>query len=323
MKTIKYQEIEGRIIYTGFDTLPADPVATQKVADAAIAETDEYKTIAKKAAEKQQHVTKAAEFKKKAVALYVAAEQAKAIGDNTNAAKFEAGQVKAEQEMKNYQGAAGVLNSELQELKPAFTELVKQTRRDNRQFVGARKNEIIADSAIVEAIIAADLAKEENTVLELDTEIQETITIAADDKAGTGEEQVLNLYSLKSSEVTAVPDYRGKQYFYKADGVWCESEVISSIGVTKNTVVVDKYQDVCIEKNDLSDVQREEIRIQKLTAEELQTEYESRYNSLVSQAAQKKNELEITGSSSEEALSAAQEWLATETAVLKALYGVE
>lgn len=323
MKTIKYQEIDGRIIYAGVDTLPVDPVVTQKVADAAIVETDEYKTIAVKAAEKQQHSVKAAEYKKKAVALYVAAEQAKAIGDTTNAAKFEAGQVKAEQEMKNYQGAAGVLNTELQELKPAFTELVKQTRRDNMQYVGARKNEIIADQEIVEAIIAAALAKEENTVLELDTEIRETITIAADDEAGTGEEQVLNLYSLKSSTVTAVTDYRGKQYFYKADGVWVESEIISSIGVTKETVVVDKYQDVCIEKNDLSDVQLEEIRIQKLTAEELQTEYESRYNSLVAQAAQKKNELEITGSSSEDALKTAQEWLATETAALKALYGVE
>jgi hypothetical protein len=104
-----------------------------------------------------------------------------------------------------------------------------------------------------------------------------------------------------------IDDFRGCQYFYKDNqGLWNESEIITDLGVSMSTVVVDEYEAQAIEKADLTGEQLEEIRFQKLTAEEKAAEKMTAIDLKAAEAANMRSKLEIQGDS--EALSKSQAW---------------
>ena len=111
---------------------------------------------------------------------------------------------------------------------------------------------------------------------------------------------------IKNGKWINVKDYIGKQYFYKADNEWIESEIISELGITRDTVVVDKYQDQAIEKSELTGEQAEEIRFQGLTSDAKTKEKEMTIESALSQSIYMRSKLEIEGSSAEVALTESQ-----------------
>lgn len=116
-----------------------------------------------------------------------------------------------------------------------------------------------------------------------------------------------------------IPDYRGKQWFYNDGSTWIESEVVTDLGVTKETVVVDSFQDQAIEKSDLTADQSEEIRIQNLTAEQKISEKEQAIAQALTAAAQMRNELEIVGESTDP-LADSQAWYQQQLTLIEAKY---
>ena len=90
--------------------------------------------------------------------------------------------------------------------------------------------------------------------------------------------------------------------------------------MTKNTVVHDDFQDVAIEKKDLSAEQREEIRFQNLTAEQKTAEFEMMKSGLLTSAVNMKSELEILADPT--ALTQSQTFYNDGLAALQTKYGI-
>jgi len=122
---------------------------------------------------------------------------------------------------------------------------------------------------------------------------------------------------LVTKDKKLIVDNRGKIYFLKKDDTWSKYEILK-LGETKKSG--------SIEDKDLTEEQKEEITIQfekdriaNLTVAERAAEREIKYNILLSQAGQMKNELEIIGDP--DALIKSQDWLAEKVLELDLIYG--
>lgn len=299
MKTIKYQEIENLKIVSGFDILPGDPVLTGTASNPLIEALPEFVELQTKIREREQHFTKMMEArgKVKLILAAIAEENNKEKPDKILLKNYEKEFLKQDTEYKSRQGSAETCNSELKEINSRFEPAARAIKQKNIVYCEPRKNEIVTD--LVDEIMQAYLGKSENE------------QIVVDD---SGDDVVFS----------TIEDFRGKQYFYKdSENNWIESEIISRLGDTVNTVVVDEYQGEAIEKNDLTPEQLEEIRLQNLSAEDKSIEYDARIDSLAADAALMKSKIEIQGVSTEDATAQAQAFYADGVAKLQEIYGVE
>lgn len=187
---------------------------------------------------------------------------------------------------QNYTAAAAVCESELAEISKELRAKVFEIRRQNPRYFEPRENEIVKTDAEWAELLQAYNAK-------LDTEQLDV-------------------------EGKLIADYRGKQWFYQADGVWYDSEKIEQLGATMSTVVPDEYESTAIEKADLTAEQSEEIRIQNLTAEQKTAEKEAAIDAAATQAATMRTKLEIQGDA--EALTKSQAWYQEQVTLIEAKY---
>ena len=118
---------------------------------------------------------------------------------------------------------------------------------------------------------------------------------------------------------STIEDFRGCQYFFQDNqNVWVESEVITDLGVTVETVVVDDFQAQAIERRDLTQEQSEEIRIQKLSPEDKETEKQSAIAKALQDSVDMRSGLEIQ--SDPDALSKSQTWYTDKVAEIELKY---
>ncbi len=122
---------------------------------------------------------------------------------------------------------------------------------------------------------------------------------------------------LVDKDLKRVPDNRGRVYWVESSGTWTRQDV-TRLGVApKSGAIVDA---------DLTDKQRQAIaaqieteRVKALSKQAKATEKESALAALVTQAAQKKAELEITGAT--DALKQAQAWYQEQAQAVEVKYG--
>lgn len=318
MKTIKYQDIDGFRIVTGSGQLTVDPAASKVIAENEIAgiidggckSLPEMQLQVEKIKEKSLHERRAIEAKQKARALMESASEAADKKDFKAVSLFDSEIKKLDQIYQDEQAASRLINNELKQIKVELEPKLREIRRKNLAYCEPGKNEMIDKDT-------ADLCMSKLTEDMTDVILPDGVTIDGLIKAHN--------QKLKNEQVcidgTKVSDFRGCQWFYQdADGNWIESEIISRIGLTKKSVVVDEYENAAIEKSELTPDQVEEIRIQGLTAEQKKAEFDSLNDHLLSEAAEMKNKLDIQGV--EDSLKQSQVWYAEELADLQTKYGI-
>ena len=185
-------------------------------------------------------------------------------------------------------GAENTANTEMIALKKAVNVKAKDILRSNPVHFENREGEFREGDAeiggkTVDEILSLHLAKGQNQQLKID-----------------------GVY---------VDDFRGCQYNYYDGAAWMISEAITALDVAEDN-------EAAIEAADLSDGQREEIRFQKLSAEDKTAEYVTADEALLAKSIDMRMGLEIQGVSKASALTQSQDFYNTELAILKAKYGI-
>jgi len=170
--------------------------------------------------------------------------------------------------------------------------------------IAAKKKELILAHAVYFKIAARPDRSEEIITPERADEIQAAMIAAT----SAGE--------LVDKDLKRVADNRGKVFWKKSGGAWIKQE-IAKLG--------EKPMSGATLAADLTTAQQQEIasqiemeRVQALKPAEKATEKEAILKGLVSMAAQKKTEMEITGES--QALKKAQDWYNAEAAKVEQKY---
>lgn len=318
MKTIKYKEQDGYKIIIGAGKLAEDPAAAKMLANNAVQgvinggfkDFPELKQQADKSLESSLINQRATKDKQKAKAMLIESAKAAAQKDFVNAKKFEEEGKRLEKSYQDHLGAAGVCNAELKELKFAVEPKLKEIRRNNIAYCEPGLGEMVDEATA-------------NMIMSKTTE--DMITDGAVLPSGQTVDGLISVWMGKPDteqvciDGSKVDDYIGNQYFFKDnDGLWVESEIISALNVTKDTVVVDEYQAEAIEKADLTPEQLEEIRIQSLTPEAKEAEKLAAIDSAAAKAANLKAIFDIKGD--EDALTKAQDLYASLVAEIELKY---
>lgn len=322
--SLKYKQEGALTIIDRFDELPIDGKMTEIANREAISKFPESAQIIEKMNIKKGHHVKA-KAAKKVIRL---GKQRIADGqtllkmtDNDKEKeliniRIAGAQKVIEDEIKKestFLKAADSVDPELNQLNRVHREKTKDLIRSNPIYCHPRKNEIALPDAKFNELKAL-FKSLNNQQISLVIEMEDLVVIDE-----VGKEPIKAPFAkLVSHEL--IDDYRGNQYFYN-DGQWVASEVITQLGVTKSTVVPDEYEAEAIESKDLTDEQREEIRLQGLTGDQKTTEKESAIQSALSQAAQMKTELEIQGSTAAKALTDSKAWYNEQVALIEAKYG--
>jgi len=211
--------------------------------------------------------------------------------------------------------------AELKPLVSEFNQAAKEILRKNPVYCEPNQGEYVDSETLFMGGTAAELDAQEreledqegNKIKHPDISVQNFDELVQKWMARAENEQV-------SIDGEVLDDFRGKQYFYKAEGIWIESEVISQLGVTKNTVVVDEYQDQAVERSELTPEQLEEIRVQNLSPEEKAAEKENAIDAAATKAATMRSKLEIQGAAATKAKSDAQAWYSEQLILIEAKY---
>lgn len=331
MNKILTETIGENIIVVGSGMLSIDPKGTELGTMAKIIELPEYKEMQVAQQEKSRAMQKSGQargrcgaylsLKGKAEVLKKEAESKK---DDKLVAKYDL-EIKKQaklaadqdQEYKDQLGIASAKNTELLEITPRFSEKQMGIKRENPSFNQPNSGEYI-DRGL--SIVGCD--DEGKQAFLNDDDLSDVLLAKGINVAG-----LMDLYLARGKNQQLllsgeyIDDFRGCQYFYNDGKQWVESEVITDLGVNKNTVVVDEYQDSAIEREDLTPEELEEIRFQGLGAAEKQAEFEQKEIDLTAQSINMRNELEIKGDA--DALVKSQEFYQTSLAELKTKYGVK
>lgn len=300
MKTIRIKKIDGFDIVDGFGIAPIDPQATRERCKPIMEQTPEAIGIVKKSDERRLNYGRINQHKKNASALYSRKVFEIASGDVEKIMTLTRDKVLAEmtaQEkaaldseeklMQSYQAQDLIIDEQIKPLAAELEKKAAEILKNNPVYFEPRENEIVLTDQETSDLMRAHLAKTENQQL------------------------------LQGG--TYVDDFRGKQYFYKdSGGVWVESEVISALDVTMQTVVVDEYEAGAIEKADLTAGQLEEIRMQALDVAGKDTEKQSVIDSTAEQAAIMRDRLDIQGDAAAD--TKARDWYNAEVVKIEAKY---
>lgn len=295
-ETIKYEEVDGYKIIVGFDYLPTDTKASIAAADKEVEKLDEFKDRTKKHQEVIQHLQDINTANNNGVNLInaIAKEQEKGEdADQRLIDQYKKDYEKQDRFYKRSNANRDICNDELIEINDALRVKEKDVRREVLVYAEPRLNEFITDKFAEH--IKAFYGKSENEQIVID---------------------------LEEDSISVIEDFRGCQYFYHDGSEWIESEIIDKLGVSKNTVVVDEYQDQACNWDQMEPEYKEQFRIQKLTADEKAIEFESKKDGLAGQAAIMERKLVIQGETAKNALSQAQAWYNGELDILKPLYNV-
>ncbi|NIA28349.1 MAG: hypothetical protein GWP06_00375 [Actinobacteria bacterium] len=324
--TIKIQQIGSHSIIDRFDTLPIDTAMTELRNRKAISELPEQIAVNQKVADKNRHTKKArsAAGKLRIAQRYIndaPAVLALAEGDEKATSYINIGIERAKavvtNESKNFESfnaASKGCDHDINELGRICDHKRREHIKANPIYSHPRKNEVVIDDAKFDELKA--VFNKQNEKIKVILETYEDVVITA---IGDQQEVKAPFQRLISHEIIA--DFRGCQYFYlDLDEKWIESETITDLGVTMETVVANDFHDSAIERKDLSPEQSEEIRIQGLTAEQKEVEKAGAIEIALNQAAAMKTKLEIQGSTAAKALTDSKAWYADQETAIGAKY---
>ena len=316
MKTIKTKKIGSRIILDKFDELPICPESTRLATKSAVKNLPESLAAAEKDRSKNAHNarTRAALQKGRKEKYYI--ENAQPFLDEAKTKEEKDGILieieKARkvftEESENYLSfkvLSEAAEIELSELNTVADVAKREYIKANPVFTGARKNEVICTESQISELKTAFDNLGENEQVELILNSLEVVSLEASENQVELKETV---YSVDS--YNAIEDFRGKQYFFDDGEKWIDSEIITDLGVTRNTVVVDGFEDQAIERADLNQSQSEEIRFQGLIPEQKEIEKEQEIKNSMSLSVNMKAELEILADN--DALSKSQDFYQSE-----------
>jgi len=341
---IKTETIGDFQIITGIKPLAIDPRATQAACDVIINGTyvdgdgndgiQELVPLRKKQGESNRLLTEIAQAKtqgkKLAAQLEKQKEELRGVVDpqeisNRNAEHKVTKSALAEQERiyNHKKSSFEQVQSDLKPVVQEFNQACKEITRNNPIFCEPNAGEFVSADTKFQGGTAAEL-----DAMGRELEDQDGNKKPHPDISVPNFDELMQKWMSKTEneQITingeVVEDFRGKQYFYKADGSWVESEIISDLGITKNTVVADEYQDQAIEKADLTPEQLEEIRVQGLSAEEKTAEKENAIDQAATQAATMRSKLEIQGATAAKAKADAQAWYQEQLIIIEAKYEI-
>ena len=337
---IKTETIGNYQIITGLKPLSIDPRATQKAASVMIFGTQvdgdgndgipELEPLQRKQEESNRLLSEIAQTKTQAKKLLAQSERQKseiktlidpkAIANRESEYKVT---VKALGEQDRIYKLKSASFEQCQEdLKPLvseFNQASKEIIRLNPVFCEPNAGEYVDPDTPFAGGTAAEL-----DAMDREVEDQDGNKIPLPKISVDGMDVLIQRWMNKTEteqiciDGESVADFRGKQWFYNDGSQWIESEVVTDLGVTVETVVVDAYQDQAVEKADLTPEQLEEIRLQNLTAEQKTAEKESSLAGALTKAGVMRNELEIQGEP--DALKISQAWYQEQVTAIEAKY---
>jgi hypothetical protein len=338
----KTEKIGDHQIITGLKPLAIDPRATQSACAVLIYGTDaegdgndgikELKPLRKKQEQSNRLLQEIAQAKTHGKKLAEQSEKQKKelrsimdqreLANRNSEHKVTLSALKEQERIYNLKKANfEQCQTELKPLISDFNQTAKEILRENPVYCEPNQGEYVDPETLFMGGTAAELDAQERELQD-----QDGNKIKHPDISVPNFDELIQKWMSKSDneQVTisgeVLEDFRGKQYFYKADGIWIESEVISQLGVTKNTVVVEKYQDQAVEKYELTPEQLEEIRVQNLSAEEKTAEKENAIDDAATQAATMRSKLEIQGATATKAKTDAQAWYSEQLTLIEAKY---
>ena len=329
MKTIKTRTINGYQIIIGIGQLAICGVGTREIAKDKIAALPEVAILAEKANKQsacRQRIKNAEDSIKNIALLKEGAEagiiKAEQDGDDQmllfhkrNIEKYSKDIVGYEttraDEIKN----ARIIESEMREITPEVDKKTKEIKRENPVFCMPSQPGEYIDAGLNVTHQIGEEGHEHDELRAVEVPDGQTVNGLIRAWMSKGENEQVDINGL------AIPDFRGCQYFFDDGTKWIESEVITALNVTKETVVVDEYQDQACTWDQLEPQYQEEIRLQKLSEEEKIAEFESKKMVLLTAAAKMRTELEITGIAPDDALAQSREFYNTELEILQEKYG--
>lgn len=320
MKTIITEEIDGLKIVVGVGTLSIDPDATRKAAVKEIFELPEAVEMAGKAKKKNEHqqlMIKAKGVGKGLQTIKQTEEAKKLLADKagnkdaSNAAfnkitETTAEITKQETEYKSQMGAANVVNNEIKAIIPAFDQKQMSVKRENPVYNQPKAGHYVDQG--VRFIFPPDVTDEEKAAT------YDAVTLP--DGQSVGSLSALFLGKSDNTQISltgnVINDFRGCVYWHKdAAGTWVQESEIKDLDIIK-------INPDAIEAKDLTPGQLEEIRFQKMTAEEKLAEFTQKKTALAQQAQAMETELKFSGDP--DFFSKAQEFYNTELGKLKIKY---
>lgn len=329
MKTIKIKKVDEYSIIDGFDQLPIDPEMTRLKNVSDLAKTPEQAAVNAEVAKKTAHL------KKKRAAWNKTRAAQRLINDEKTYLEF----AKTEQEKNNvkinvqraktivaeeskkekeHDDAMRGCDIELKVLGDACEARRRELVKTNPVPAHPRRNEIsIFPDGFDMAALVEEYKALENKQIVVDFKIVDKVIIESIDP----DVEDVTAPFLEYVSHSTIDDFRGKQYFYlDNDQNWIESEVITDLGVTMETVVVDDFHASAIEKADLTPEQLEEVRIQKLTPEQKEAEKQAAIDSALQQSVNMRSGLEIQGIDPAQALADSQAWYQEQLTKIEAKY---
>lgn len=322
MKTALIKQAIDFKIITGFSKLPIDPELSRLRNKVALENLPEAAPVNEKIAAKNGLNQRVKQCQSKV-------RRAKFVIDNHKAMISAKPEVKEQimidlgkaqsifpdesKKFDQFHAQLSVIDQELSEANRVYDEAIKKYKLENLVYSHPRANEVMLTADQFSEISQAFIGKSSNEQISIKTK-----TVQTSIKIGDGEEIKGEIQELVSFE--KVDDFRGKQYFFHDGQSWIDSEVITSLGVTKETVVVDEFQDQAIEKADLSEVQAAEIRVQFLSDEEKEAEKQAAIKLALKEAASMRSELEISDKTAAKALSESKEWYSKQLILIEAKY---
>ena len=337
MKKIITKEIDGFHVVVGIDRPLPDPESTKIALREAIAETDEQAAyIAQQSASKTAMAAEWAKIqtvRKNLLIQYAAYNPAPGVID-INGLLQETEEYKAWDVDRTDEKWAAVTarKKDMEARAPNFMSIINTflfKTQDYADWLVFKKAE---ESKILAAVQAVNEKRKDifdSTAVFFESKSGEKII--SDEEAETVQ---ANLAALKDNNVlkvdadldpksaVSIDNYKGGEYWNRsAEGVWTKTE-ITALDVAPP---VDSVAKADLTAGDLEEIrdQAEQERIDAMTAEEKQAEYDSLAASALAMSAQKRSEYEIQGVEAAQALLDAQAWYNSELAVLQDKYGIE
>lgn len=324
--TIKIKKVGSRSIIDGFVKRTIDTQMTGLSNKKVLSELPEQQAVDQKVAVKNGHNIKARNASSKMRVAKKRVKDAEILLTMTDSEEeksyinitIERANAVFDAETKNLESfnvASKGCDVELDELGRACDVKRKSHIKANPIYCHPGKNQVaVSDEKCQELKALFDARENQQIALTIETEQLVVLEEVGKDPI------TAPFLKLISHEVIA--DFRGCQYFYlDLDENWVASEVITDLGVTMETVVVDEFHGSAIESKDLNDGQREEIRVQGLTVEGKDAEKAAAIDSSANAAGSMKTKLEIQGSTAAKALTDSKAWYQIEVDKIEVKYG--
>lgn len=330
MKTIKTKEIDGYQIITGIGQLAICGVGTREIAKdkiAALPETATLAGMANKQSACRQKIKQAEGSIKNVTLLREGAEvgAAKAEQDHDDQMRlFHERKIKkydkdiAEYEMARVDEIENIqrIESEMRKIIPVIDKKTKRIKRKNPVFCMPSQPGEYIDAGLNVTHQIGEEGHEHDELRAVEVPDGQTVDSLIALYLARGENEQIDINGV------TIPDFRGCQYFFDDGNQWVESEIITALNVTKETVVVDEYQDQACAWDELEPQYQEEIRLQRMSQEEKVIEFESKKESLLAAASKMRSELEITGTTPASSLTQSREFYNAELEILQTKYGI-